>query len=71
MAMQIVLHCSAETANELKRLGFRRCKVWVKLVEGDHKTDAQAIAAGDEQLFSVKPPPYCFVTTTFHGMLPK
>lgn len=71
MAAQIVLDCSPETAQELKRLGFRQCQVWVKLVEGDHDTDAQAIAAGDEQLYAVKPPPYSFVTIAFHGMLPR
>lgn len=71
MATQIVFDCSPETARALKQLGFRQCQVWVKLVDGDHETDDQAIAAGDEQLFSVKPPPYCFVTTTFYDMLPK
>lgn len=71
MATQIVFDCNAQTARALEKLGFRQCLVWVKLVDGNHETDAQAIAAGDEQLFSVQPPPYCFVTTTFHGMLPK
>ena len=69
MAIQIALVWSPECEKELKQLGFKETKVYIKNVDGCASSKEQK-ALGDSQFFQMKHTPFQFVTTSWWGAGP-
>lgn len=73
MGIQIALAYSAETEQELLRMGFTKTEVYVKsppvaspVPDGVTRTEHEK-NLGDAEFFSMKNPPYQFATFTYWG----
>lgn len=65
MAYQIALAWSDECEKELRENGFTRRVVYLKTAPGG--TTEQSETLGDREFFSMKSPPFQFVTTSYWG----
>ena len=67
MGIQIALAWSSECEKELIETGFKKTEVYTKIPPRGGKNSDEEKTLGDREFFSMKCPPFQFVTTSWWG----